>query len=466
MKMRPATRRQFLRTMSAVTLGGASGFAANLAAFNAFAADTSGYKALVCVFLFGGQDNHDTVIPYDQAGYNEWADKRQPLIGQFNGARARGALLPLTGADLGGREFAMAPELAPLHQLFVSGQASVVGNVGPLVEPLTRETFRDDSGRRPPRLFSHNDQQSIWMASEPEGAQRGWGGRLGDMVLAGNQNATFTAVSVAGNAVFLTGDQVRQFQVDRNGANNIRSATDSSFLGSSSLPYIMNDHFRDFQGSLSSFFQQDLVNARRVALDANAELEFALEQGGEQATPKPANNSLADQLFMVGDMIAQRNLLGVNRQVFFVSTGGFDTHSDQASNLPNLHNRVASAMRAFYDYTVELGVQDLVTAFTASDFGRTLQVNGDGTDHGWGGHHLVVGGAVNGGQILGDIPPAVFDHSQDSGRGRLIPSVAVDQYAASLGRWFGLTEGELTDALPGLENFDRFALDGLFSGVV
>ncbi len=464
MSMGPATRRQFLKTMSAVSLGGAAGFAANLAGFNAYAAETDGYKALVCVFLFGGLDCHDTVIPHDQQSYNAWADIRAPLIGPFAGSRDRGALLPLSGANLGGRTFALPPEFAGLHDLWADGRLAVVGNVGPLIEPMNREAFRSGAGVRPSRLFSHNDQQSTWMASEPEGAEYGWGGRIADVMLGAGANpqATFTAVSAAGNAVFLSGEQVRQFQVGRNGAVSINSTSGSRFLGSTSLPTLFDDHFRDLAG-VDNLFERDTVDVSRFALEANDDLSFALDNSTPTMTEFPETN-LASQLSIVARMIAQRQLLNVGRQVFFVSTGGFDTHSDQATRLPDLQAQISGAIKSFYDTMVELGVEDSVTTFTASDFGRTLRINGDGTDHGWGGHHVVVGGAVNGGQILGGLPETAFDHSQDSGRGRLIPEVSVDQYAGALGRWFGLNESEIREALPGYGNFDSSTLASLMIG--
>lgn len=449
--------------MGAFTLGGSAGFAANLAGFNAYAADTSDYKALVCVFLFGGLDCHDTVMPYDVSAYNAWADIRRPLVNQFAGARNRNALLPLSGTDANGRSFAFGPEMPQMQALYNAGALSVVGNVGPLIEPMTRETYRNGSGQRPARLFSHNDQQSTWMASEPEGARLGWGGRIADIMLAAGANprATFTAVSASGNAVFLSGDVVRPFQVGSRGSVSLRSTSGDRFLGSTQLPQIFDDHFRDFQGSLDSLFQQDMINAQGFALDANADVASALDTDLPAGGAFPEDNRLAGQLRVVAQLIAQQASLGVQRQIFFVSTGGFDTHSNQAQSLPNLMGQVSSAMGAFYDTTVQLGVADKVTTFTASDFGRTLRINGDGTDHGWGGHHLVMGGAVNGGQILGAIPEPAFDHSADSGRGRLIPALSVDQYAAALGGWFGLSDSEVVEALPGAANFDRNALNGL-----
>ena len=465
MVTKPATRRQFLKTVGAFGAASATGFAANLASFNAFAADTSGYKALVCVFLFGGLDCHDLVIPYDQTSYNAWRDKRQALLGGYaDNGRDRGNLLPLAGANLGGREFAFGPELGALQPLFASGDLAVLGNVGPLIEPLTRTTFQSGSGRRPGRLFSHNDQQSTWMASAPEGAQFGWGGRLADMVLAAGANtrSTFTSVSVSGNAVFLSGEQARQFRVSSNGAIQLAPAGRGFFQGSSSIPGLMDDHYRDADGVLNNLFERDIVAAQRFAMDANADLDTALETAPTFTTPFPETR-LGGQMRVVAQMIAQRDLLGARRQVFFVAQGGFDSHSNQANAVPGRMGEVSDAMRALYDATAELGIANSVTSFTASDFGRTLQVNGDGTDHGWGAHHLVLGGAVNGGQILGDIPESVFEHELDSGRGRLIPSSSVEQYAASLGRWFGLNDSELVDALPALPNFNATALNGLFT---
>ena len=189
-----------------------------------------------------------------------------------------------------------------------------------------------------------------------------------------------------------------------------------------------------------------------------------LRESFEQAAPFSTvfpQNRLGRQLELVAQMIALRGALGVNRQIFFVATGGYDTHSNQASSIPNLHNDLATAMRAFYDATVEIGAQNEVTSFTASDFGRTLTVNRDGTDHGWGGHHLVIGGALQGNRMIGDFPEPAIGHNLDTNNGRLIPTTAVDQYAATFGRWFGLNDSELQDALPGLQNFATSDL-GLF----
>ena len=468
-----SSRRQFLKNATAMTLGASAGFAFDLNRFNAFAADTSGYKALVCVFLLGGMDGHDTVIPYDTGSYNQYADIRRALLNRYDdleggSTRTRDRLLPLSlvnGSDFPGRQFALPPELQPLHDLVDQGVGAIVSNVGPLVAPLNRQAFQDRSVPRPPRLFSHNDQQSVWMSSQPEGASFGWGGRIADMALAAqaNPDATFTAVSAAGNTVFLSGEIVGQFQVGANGPAEIVGVGDETLYGSAALPNLLEAHLRAENESLSNLFQRDFVNVIDRSIDANRTLKSSFGETPPFSTAFP-DNRLGRQLQVVAQIIALRQTLGVNRQVFFVSTGGFDTHSNQANAMPNLHTQIATAMRAFYDATVEIGAGADVTSFTASDFGRTLTINRDGTDHGWGGHHFVVGGAVQGNRMYGDFPEPTVGHNFDVNNGRLIPTTSVDQFAATLGRWFGLNDSELVDALPGLVNFSNTDI-GLFSGV-
>lgn len=467
------SRRQFLKTSAALSMSAGAGFALDLARFNAFAADTGGYRALVCVFLFGGMDCHDTVIPYDTLNYNRYADLRSSLFNRYDNleggsTRERDRLLPMTlanASDFSGRQFALPPELGPLHELLNEGAFSVVSNVGPLVAPINRQQFRDRTRPAPPRLFSHNDQQSVWMASQPEGARFGWGGRLADIMLAANANpdSTFTVVSTSGNQVFLSGELASQFEVGSNGPAVIRGIDDNSYLGSDALPALYEAHLRAENETLANLLQRDYINAVNRSIDANRTLSESFDQPAPFSTAFPETN-LGRQLQVVARIIALRQTLGVNRQVFFVSTGGFDTHSNQANSIPALHGQIAGAMRAFYDATVEMGVGNEVTSFTASDFGRTLTVNRDGTDHGWGAHHLVVGGALAGNRMHGTFPEPVIGHDQDSGNGRLIPTTSVDQMAATFGRWFGLSESELDDVLPGLSNFAARDI-GLFSGV-
>lgn len=458
-------RRFFLKSALG-GLGVGSGFAANLASFNAFADDAADYKALVCVFLRGGMDNFETLIPYDEPSYKEYETLRAPLLTRYDAkqSRRRSELLPLNGI-VDGHEFGFPSEFAPLHELYGQGNLAVIANVGPLIEPINKTTYDNNTGHRPPNLFSHNDQQSIWMASQPEGASVGWGGRFAEIMHAATTNtqAAFTAISTSGASVFLTGNSLRPFVVGQTQAAPVFGIKRGSSLsmGSNSFYEIYENTLRDAHVSRSNLFKRDVVSVLNSALDNNAIFNEQLALPGGPSTVFP-DTKLGDQLNLVAQSIAMRESLGMKRQVFFVSIGGFDTHSRQSEELPELQAELADAISTFYRSLVEMGIENAVTTFTASDFGRTLGVNGDGTDHGWGGHQIVVGGAVNGGQVFGSVPPPVLSHNFAAGRGRLIPTLAVDQYASALGNWFGLSERDLADALPGLQNFDSAALQRLF----
>ena len=461
-------RRDFLKSTLALQMAVAgSPLLGMLPAAAARSADTSGYKALVCVFLYGGMDCHDTILPLDLASYSSYAQIRSSLLSAYaagpgGSSRTRSALLPLetTSANFGSRQFGLPPQLAGLHQLFNDGRAAIVGNVGPLIEATDRAAFQSKGSQLPARLFSHNDQQSTWMSFAPEGARLGWGGRFGDASVAGsgNQQNIFSQISLAGHAVFLAGEQVAPYQIGADGVPSILlvdAARDRLSAGSFSL---VQDHFASKGSSRSNLFERDFIDLSRTSLDANALLDKALTSGAAVSTPFPAS-PLGGQLRAVAQTMAVRDQLQAPRQIYFVGLGGFDTHSAQATDLPALQQDIGDSIAAFYTATEELGIAGDVTTFTAADFGRTLTVNGDGTDHGWGSHHFVVGGAVRGGEIYGDIPVSALGHDQDAGNGRLIPTASVEHYAAPLGRWFGLGSAELEAALPGLVTFPGAPLD-------
>ncbi|BDT69568.1 hypothetical protein os1_37590 [Comamonadaceae bacterium OS-1] len=455
------TRRAFLRRSGQLALAGtALPVALNLAAMGEAAAfNATDYKALVCLFMHGGNDHANTVVAYDAPHYAQYSAIRSS-IALDKGALAATLLTPRTPLA-GGRQYALHPAMAGLAGLFNTGKAAVQLNVGPLVVPLTRAQY--DSGSRtlyplPPRLFSHNDQQSIWQSSSPEGSTVGWGGNLGDLALAGNGNSLFTCISVSGNAVFLSGDTALQYEVSTGGAVPI-NGIGARVYGSSAV-----------QAALATLAQQPrshlLENAYTAmtvrAVGAESRINGALT-GATLATPFTSGNPLADQLKMVARLVAARGTLGTTRQVFFVSMGGFDLHDNLIAKHPTLLGRVSDALASFYAATVELGVADKVTAFTASDFGRTLTSNGDGSDHGWGSHHFMVGGAVQGQAFYGVPPPisvgdtAAADDQWHVGQGRLLPSTSVDQYAATLATWFGVAPTELAGILPNLSHFGAAA---------
>jgi uncharacterized protein (DUF1501 family) len=444
------SRRAFLKRAAALgILGGASPFVMNLAAIGeAAAASASDYKALVCIFLFGGNDYANTLIPYDQSSYDLYAGLRSTLAlprDQLAGT----ALLPST-ALAGGRQYALAPTLAPLIPLFDAGHLAVALNVGTLVQPTSKTAYNAKSVPLPPKLFSHNDQQSYWQASSPEGATSGWGGRIGDLLQSGNGSATLTCISAAGNSIFLSGRSAVQYSVSTSGPVPLLSNSNSLFgspTGMSTLRALMT-------GAHTNLLEDEHAKVTKRSLDLQAQVSGALAAGPTIATAFPANNSLADQLKIVARLISVSQELGAKRQVFFVSLGGFDTHDALLTTHPTLMTRLGGAMRAFHDAMAEIGAANKVTAFTASDFGRTLTSNADGSDHGWGSMHFVMGGAVNGRNLYGPPPIVANNGPDDVGQGRLLPAVSVDQYGATLASWFGVASGSMSTVLPNIVNYN------------
>lgn len=444
-----ASRRAFLQRSSALSLAGiATPWALNLAAMSeAAAATASDYKALVCIFLYGGNDYGNTLIPYDNARYALYQGMRPTLA--YPQANLAPTLLTPTVALPNTDQYALAPELAPLLPLFNGHQLAVMLNVGTLVQPTSKLQFNARSVPLPPKLFSHNDQQSVWQSSAPEGAISGWGGRIGDLFESGNGNATFTCVNVSGNAVYLSGHTAVQYQVGPSGPVAL-NAVNSPLFGSTNCSTALRSLVT---ASRTHLFEGEYTRVMSRSLVAGDALRNALLTGTTINTPFPTPNGLADQLKLVARMIGSATELGTRRQVFFVSLGGFDTHSELATVHPGLLTNLANAMSAFYAATAELGVQNQVTTFTASDFGRTLTAS-DGSDHGWGSMHFMLGGAVNGGRFYGNSPLVANNGDDDVGQGRLLPSTSVDQYAATLGKWFGISDSDLLTVLPNLVHWN------------
>jgi uncharacterized protein (DUF1501 family) len=334
---------------------------------------------------------------------------------------------------------------------------AVLLNVGTLIQPTTLAEYNARSVPLPPKLFSHNDQQSVWQSSLPEGSTSGWGGRIGDLFLAGNGNATFTCVNVSGNAVYMSGQSAVQYQVSPGGSVALRGAQQPLF-GSTSCSAALRALVT---APRTHLMQAEHTRVMSRAIDADAALTAALAGSAPLATPFNADNPLAMQLQMVARTIGARSALGARRQVFFVSLGGFDTHDFLPDQHPQLLAAVADALKSFQDAMAELQVTQQVTAFTASDFGRTLTSNGDGSDHGWGSHHFVVGGAVAGGRFHGVLPSVSVNGPDDVGQGRLLPTTAVDQLAATLAKWMGVSDTDLPLVVPNIGHYTQRTL-GLF----
>lgn len=463
------SRRIFLRRTTQLAAAGVGWpLAINLAAIGEAAAmNASGYKALVCVLLAGGNDYANTVICYDDDSYNRYSAVRNGGPNQTAGgiALAKADLTPTllqpTTPLTGGRQYALHPAMSGLCSLFNSGKAAIQLNVGPLVVPLTRAQYNSPDRKTyplPPKLFSHNDQTSVWLSSSPEGATVGWGGTIGDLALSSNATSLFTCVSVTGNTVFLWGNTALQYQVSTSGAVAIKGVKNNVY-GSAAVKSSLTNIIQQPRGHILEN-EYNKITSRSIA--AEAQISAALT-GVTLGTVFPADNSLADQLLMVARLIGARSQLGNKRQVFLVSLSGFDVHDNLMSQQASLLSKVSEAMTAFYNATVELGVADKVTTFTTSEFGRTLTSNGDGSDHGWGGHHFIVGGAVRGQTFYGKPPPvsvgntAADEDQWHVGQGRLLPTTSVDQYAATLASWFGVRPAELAGILPNLAHFGAAA---------
>jgi uncharacterized protein (DUF1501 family) len=455
-----ASRRRFLATAGALSAVGpvAAPFALNLATIGAAAAQSvSDYRALVCVYLGGANDAFNTVLATDTDSWNGYTAARNvlpdplvlPLAGFTDG------VLPILPATVqSGRAFALHGQMGDMKTLFDAGRAAIVANVGPLIEPTSRAQYRARSVRLPPKLFSHNDQTSMWQAFGPEGATRGWGGRLGDLFASQNTNASFTAVSASGNVVWLSGESVRQYQMTGTGALPV-AGTSGALYGSSTASGALR---AIVSGPRDHLIMREQAAMTDRSINTATALNGALiSDSALPAAPRfnDVTNALAVQLRLVARMIGGRSALGARRQVFMVSIGGFDTHDFQNRDHGRLLGRVSQAL-AYFDTLMShssINAQGMVTAFTASEFGRTLSSNGDGTDHGWGGHHFVVGGAVRGGDIWGRFPVIGVNGADDAGRGSMIPAIAVDQYAGVLARWFGVPNSGLYDLFPNLSRF-------------
>ena len=443
-------RRDFLKR-SLVGLGGASSLWASTSQFNLVNAATSAnsftdYKALVCVFLLGGNDSLNMLIPTDQRAYDQYAATRQNL------AVARNAALPIKVTNTQYSSVGLHPSLAALHTIYEEGNMALVANVGPMIEPASKADILTGRVMLPPQLFSHSDQQNHWQTAHPQqAALTGWAGRMADMLSDGTEPLSMN-LSMAGNNLWQTGSQVLPFALSSQGAEILEGINPDEEWQRPNAAFLDRIH-ANTEGLFASQFAAMVDRTRTTGGLVNS----ALALGPELSTAFPATR-FAEQMRLVANMISVQQHLNQPRQIYFVAMGGWDTHDNQLADHPALLSELANGMAAFYNATAELGVSEQVTAFTASDFGRTLTSNGDGTDHGWGGNHIVLGGAVQGADIYGQLPQMSLGSDDDLGDGRIIPTLSVDQYAATLAQWFGLADNELTEILPNLNNFNQHNL--------
>ncbi len=443
------SRRDFIRdTVKTASALGALGALAKFGEMNAFAQSSSGYQALVCIYLAGGNDGHNMVIPITtaQQNYSLYQKNRGPL------ALSSASLLPIAN---GPDEYALHFSLKEIQSLYKQGKAAVLANVGNLVQPLNRSGYQTGTpGTLPKALFSHSDQSSQWQSAIPSGiARNGWGGRIADELQAENSAAIFPPIaSVAGCGLFCEGAQTLPATVPPPFGSGVTGMTTIQGIGTYPAASSGMQQVLTFENGLQ------LVQAGNGILNRGityADTLTSLLKTSTLKTQFPANNYLAAQLKTVANVMSVQSQLGLNRQIFFCQIGSFDTHAQQHATQQTLLQLLSQAVMAFYQATQELGIENNVTTFTASEFGRTLTPSGnDGSDHAWGSHHFVIGGGVHGGQFYGQFPSLVTGGDQDANhRGTLIPTTGIAQYGATLAQWFGVSAANLPNVFPNIGNF-------------
>jgi uncharacterized protein (DUF1501 family) len=444
------TRRDFLRIgVKTLTAVGAVGAIGKFSTINAWAAPGP-YQALMCVYLSGGNDSHNMVVPITtaQQNYATYAASRLGL------AIAQGSLLPISAKS--GDSYGLHPNMPEIQALYTAGHAAIVANVGMLVIPLANKSaynqYPAGSPNLPVNLFSHSDQTSQWQTAQPNGlGSTGWGGRLADIVQSAyNSSGQYPpVVNDGGCGPFCTGAQTLPGVVPSQGPAGL------SGVGSNAARQQGMQQLLTFDNGLQLVQAANSIANRGIS--QGALLNNLLASAAPLQTVFPNGNPLADQMKMAARIIGVHSQLGLGRQIFFCSLSGFDTHSAQSPTQDPLLQQLSQAINAFYNATVELGVAGAVTTFTASEFGRTVMPNGNaGTDHAWGSHHLVIGGGVVGSDIYGSYPLLSLGNSNPldvTGRGSLIPTTSVDQYAATLAQWFGVAPVNLPSVLPNVNNF-------------
>ena len=461
------TRRQFLRTASMASMAGfyVSPFLLELNSVAAMAqgSGTSDYRALVCVYLQGGNDGHGTVVATDPDSYAAFVTARQGAPGL---AYPLADLLPVTlKTPQSGRSFALNPALTGIQDLFNANRAAIIANTGTLITPASKTQINANTVELPDSLFSHFDQTAAWQAIASNlgsGERVGWGGAVADAIEAMNMNSNsmFTCISTCGNALFLAGQSSFQLNVTPAGPIPIGGIQQPPF----GIPAAANPLNSILTSDETNLFAKEYEVVINRSMQAQAALVTAMAPAGASGVPNPpqfldpntnmlADNPLASSLQTIARIIAGRASLGVSRQIFYVQLGSFDTHDAQAKTHAQLLTQLGAAFEYFDGLMVNMGLSDNVTAFTISDFGRTLTCNSDGTDHGWGSHHFVVGGAVAGGDMYGQYPVVGVNQANDVGNGRLIPTTSVEQYAGTLARWFGLSDGQIRTIFPNFVNF-------------
>lgn len=417
-----------------------------------------GYKALVCIFLHGGMDSYDTVVPLDAGELRDWSRTRSGLAQAHEdegNARVQEQLIRI-GTDSAGASFGLPAAMPNFAGMARSGQLAVLANVGPLRGPVTPAQLRAQRFDSPPKLYSHSHQRDYWRRLGAAGSvHTGWGGRLATAV---TPDDPFGAVTASRDEGFTLGVEGPGITVGRLNPRRTFGLQEKMF-GDPELAALFKEHLSSAAPG-ASLLEQDFAARQGDAASMFERLSDLMgnTDEGERIAGRNRPGTLRHSLAIIAKTIALRERTETRRQIFYVSFGNFDTHQDQASRLPPLQAELDDALGAFMAWLADGGLGENVTVFTASEFGRTLVPNKTGTDHGWGGHQFVMGGAVNGGRIFGDVPPPVPGHPLDTGRGRLVPTLAVEQMAVPLARWLGVPDADMSTVFPYASRFDTKAV--------
>jgi uncharacterized protein (DUF1501 family) len=476
------SRRQFIRRAACAAVGtvAMTSTIRDLRFMNAAVAQSAinDYKAMVCIFLLGGNDSNNMIIPTLQSDYNNYASIRTPVL-----AIPQSAILPVTSLNSNGQTFGLHPSCPELQTLFGEGKLAFMFNTGTLVYPLTRAQYLSGSPAAPPQLFSHADQETQWQTSIPDQPPlTGWGGRCADLLSSVQPSAPISMmVTLAGANTFEVGNIVSQYSVSTSGAIALqmpsRPSGGAQIHRLPTLTNILSQPYPNLQSQAYASVAEQTINTSSLLNNA-----IQSTAGNYWTTPFPTkitapeggttfNSSLSPQLQMVARLIAAGSTpvaqggFGMKRQIFFVQVGGYDLHTSQTNYSTgdpsdvlvgahtNLLAELSQSMNAFQRAMEQLGLSNNVTSFTASDFGRTFPSNGNGSDHGWGSHHLILGGAVNGQRTYGSFPILTVNGPDDTSTGRWIPTTAIDQYFATLATWFGVDNSNLATVFPNLSRF-------------
>ena len=450
------SRRKFLGQASCAALGTTTFFSSllSLKALNAAAISNSSifatddYKALVCIFLSGGNDSYNMLIPRSNPDYNQYANTRSNL------AVPQNEILPINPINGDGREFGVHPSMGAIQQLFEDGKVAFLNNVGTLIEPVTKEQFWNDAAKLPLGLFSHADQIQQWQTALPhKRSAKGWGGRMADLIRDMNDDQSISMnISLSGTNVFQTGLETVEFTIDAyNGSQGIWGYQPDNewdmfnIMRTQAIDNMIEHEYQDI-------FKKSYADVIRTSRDAHLKFQDALEGVGDLNTYF-SDNYISQSFKMIARTIAAREALGMKRQIFFIDYGGWDHHDEVTYAQMEMLTILSNAMGEFYEALGEINVRDFVNTFSISEFARTLTSNGNGSDHAWGGNVMVMGDNVNGKRFYGEYPTLALNHSLELGDGVLIPTTSADQYFAELALWFGVSPSDLGMLFPNLENF-------------